>query len=161
MLKRILVAMGAALLVGIGLLVAHYQILATGDCAKPENYRISRFRGHVVGKSLGVIQYRWFRRQFTARGAHLRLEKQRPDTYYAGNLIKNSSLIGATDIDRSGVFDFGDLLPGDYSLIVKLPGEDAVGFGFSIDPQAHNTEVLIDASPGYYCQCCGWDFEPR
>lgn len=57
--------------------------------------------------------------------------------------------------------DFGELPPGDYSLSVAFPGEDAVDFGFSIDPDAPHKEVLIDASPAYYCRCCGWNFEPR
>jgi hypothetical protein len=62
-------------------------------------------------------------------------------------------------IGDSGSFDFGDLPPGEYELKVIFPGEDAVGFGFVIDPFAHSTDVLIDASPAYYCNCCGWNFE--
>lgn len=64
-------------------------------------------------------------------------------------------------IDKSGRFDFGDLRPAEYDLQETYPGEDAVGFGFVIDPAAHSTDVLIDASPAYYCNCCGWNFELR
>jgi len=52
-------------------------------------------------------------------------------------------------------------MPGEYDLMVAYPGEAAVGFGFVIDPAARSIEVLIDASPAYYCNCCGWNFEPR
>jgi len=62
-------------------------------------------------------------------------------------------------IGDSGRFDFGDLPAGEYEISVTFPGEDAVVFGFVIDPSAHSADVLIDASPAYYCNCCGWNFE--
>jgi hypothetical protein len=159
--KGALLGAGLILALGVALFVAHYMILWQGDCQSPEHYRISGFRGHVVGKSLGVLQYRWLRRRFTATGTQLILTKPAPDSYYEGNLIKNASSVGEQEIGPTGAFDFGELPPGDYSLTVAFPGEDAVAFGFSIDPDAPHKEVLIDASPGYYCRCCGWNFEPR
>ena len=140
---------------------AHYQILLQGNCEAPEHYSISKFRGRVVGKSLGPLQYRWLRRWFNATGTQLSLTKPLPDSYYEGNVIKNSALVGEQKIGTTGAFDFGELPSGEYSLTVALPGEDAVGFAFSIDPGAPHAEVLIDASPGYYCRCCGWNFESR
>jgi hypothetical protein len=160
-LKRARLIVGVTIVIGVALFGAHYKILLRGDCESPEHLRLSRFRGQVVGKSLGVLQYRWLRRRFNATGTQLTLEKVLPDSYYEGNLIKNSSLVGEQEIGRTGAFDFGELPQGDYSLTVRLPGEDAVGFGFSIDPRAQHAKVLIDASPGYYCWCCGWNFEPR
>jgi hypothetical protein len=69
--------------------------------------------------------------------------------------------VGDVVVDKSGRFNFGDLMPGQYDLAVTYPGQDAVGFGFVIDPSARSTDVLIDASPAYYCNCCDWTFEPR
>ncbi len=80
-------------------------------------------------------------------------------TEYKGNVVRHSDRVGEVVIDNSGRFDFGDLPPGEYDLTVTFPGEDAVGFGFVIDPSAHGTDILIDASPADYCNCCGWNFE--
>jgi hypothetical protein len=148
-------------IVGAALFLAHYKILWQGDCESPEHYRMSKLRGQVVGKSLGLLQYRWLRRRFNATGTQLVLTKPLPDSYYEGNLITNSAPVGEQEIGPTGAFDFGELPAGDYSLTVAFPGEAGVGFGFSIDPDAPHAEVLIDASPGYYCRCCGWNFEPR
>jgi hypothetical protein len=54
--------------------------------------------------------------------------------------------VGEVVIDKSGKCDFGDLPPGEYELTVTYPGEDAVGFGFVIDPYASSSDVLIDVS---------------
>lgn len=158
-MKLGLQAVGLVLVVGVVLLVSHYTILVQGNCAEPEQHRISKFRGQVVGKSLGVLQYRWLRRRFAAIGTELHLSRILPDTHYDPSVIKKTSAIGDIKIDGTGTFDFGELPAGDYSLTVVLPGEDAVDFGFTIDPLAPPAEVLIDASPGHYCWCCGWNFE--
>jgi len=84
-----------------------------------------------------------------------------PSTEYRGNVVRHGERVGDVVIDKSGRFDFGDLKPGEYELTVTYPGEDAVGFGFVIDPSAQSSDVLIDASPAYYCNCCGWTFEPH
>jgi hypothetical protein len=122
---------------------------------------IARFRGEVVGKNLWFFQYRWIRRRFKAVGTTLSLIRELPSYQYKGNTIPRGESAGEVVIGKSGRFDFGDLPPGMYDLTVAMPGEDADGFGFVIDPSAHNTDVLIDDSPAYYCNCCGWDFEVR
>ena len=160
MLKTALIGGGVLLFVVAALFVAHYQILWTGSCESPDHYRISRLRGQVVGKSLGVLQYRWLRRRFKATATELIVTKN-ADYYYQGNLIKKDDSVAERTADGSGAFDFGELPPGEYRLMVTLPGESTVGFGFSVDPAAPTSEVLVDASPGYYCRCCGWNFEPR
>jgi len=118
-----------------------------------------RFRRQVVGKNLWILQYRWLRRRFKAVGTTLSLVRDLPSTEYEGNVVRHGERVGNVVIDNSGRFDFGDLPPGEYDLTVTYPGEDAVGFGFIIDTSAHSTDVLIDASPAYYCNCCGWNFE--
>jgi hypothetical protein len=133
---------------------AAFRFLYFAECRKPDSYRISRFRGHVVGKSLSFLQYRWLRRRFTAVGTRLTLARYLEDHERNENRRE-------TTIDGSGAFDFGELQPGRYALSVTMPGQDTVEMRFLIDPAAHNTDVLIDASPAIYCDCCGWDFEPR
>ncbi len=128
---------------------------------EPARPRLARFRGEVVGKKLSIVQYRWLRRRFKAVGTTLSLARELPSTEYQGNVIRHSDRVGDVVVDKSGRFDFGDLMPGVYSLVVAYPGEAGVVFGFVIDPAARSTAVLIDASPAYYCNCCGWDFEPR
>ena len=108
-----------------------------------------------------IVQYRWLRRRFNAVGTTLNLVRDLPSTVYQGNVLRNVERAGDVVIDKSGKFDFGDLPRGEYELTVTYPGEDAVDFGFVIDPSASSSEVLIDASPAYYCYCCGWNFEPR
>lgn len=122
---------------------------------------LARFQGQVVGKSLWIIQYRWLRRRFTPVGTTLDLVRELPATVYQGNVVRHGERVGSIVVDRSGRFDFGDLTRGEYDLTVTYPGEDAVGFGFVIDPSASSRSVLIDASPAYYCNCCGWNFEPH
>lgn len=106
LVKGPLLGAGLILALGVALFVAHYMILLQGDCQCPEHYRISGFRGHVVGKSLGVLQYRWLRRRFNATGTQLILTKPAPDSYYEDNLIKNSSSVGEQEIGPTGAFDF-------------------------------------------------------
>jgi hypothetical protein len=123
--------------------------------------RLAGFRGQVVGKNLWIVQYRWLRRRFNAVGTTLTLVRELPSTEYQGNVVLHGERVREVVIDKSGAFDFGNLTPGEYDLSVTYPGEDAVGFGFVIDPSARSTDVLIDASPAYYCNCCGWTFEPK
>ena len=125
----------------------------------PTRPHLLRFRGQVVGKNLWILQYRWLRRRFKAVGTTLSLVRDLPSTEYEGIVVRHGEKVGNVVIDDSGRFDFGDLPAGEYDLTVTYPGEDAVGFGFIIDPSAHRTDVLIDASPAYYCNCCGWNFE--
>jgi hypothetical protein len=128
---------------------------------EPAFPHLARFRGEVVGMNLSIVQYRWLRRRFKAVGTTLSLAREPPSTEYQGNVVLHGEKVGDMVVDKSGRFDFGDLIPGDYHLTVTFPGEDAVGFEFVIDPSARSSDVLIDASPAYYCNCCGWNFEPR
>ena len=134
------------------------QVVGRPDPSLP---RLAQFRGEVVGKSLWIIQYRWLRRQFTPVGTTLDLVRELPTTIYQGNVVRQGEEAGSATIGSSGKFAFLDLTPGEYDLKVTYPGEDAVGFKFVIDPSASGKDVLIDASPAYYCTCCGWNFEPR
>jgi hypothetical protein len=167
LLPRLLLAFGVFV---VALFTCQYFLLLRpsdqGKCGgrtlgspEPAAPRIARFRGQVVGKELWPVQYRWLRRRFKAVGTTLSLARELPSTLYQGNVVWRSERVGDVVIDKSGRFDFGNLTPGTYDLTVTLPGEDAVGFGFVIDPSARSTNVLIDASPAYYCNCCGWDFD--
>lgn len=173
---RLLVALPVLVVVIIAaffaLATCHYFLLdqpsAQGKCGgqtlgspEPTPPHLARFRGEVVGSNIWVFQYRWFRRRFKAVGTTLSLIRELPSTEYQGNVVRQGERAGEVVIDKSGRFDFGDLPPGEYGVTVSYPGEDDTGFGFVIDPAARSTDVLIDASPAYYCNCCGWNFEPR
>jgi hypothetical protein len=156
-----------ALLVVLG--VFEYFLLekpsAEGKCgnfmlgrAEPHP-RVAKFRGEVVGKNLYVLQYRWLRRSFIPVGTKLSLLRELPSTEYQGNVIRHAELAGEVVIGKSGRFDFGDLKPGEYEVRVTYPADYMTGFGFVIDPATQSSEVLIDASPNYYCDCCGSTFE--
>lgn len=156
----------------VALFTCHYFLLLKpslqGKCGgltlnspAPTPPHLARFRGQVVGKNLWILQYRWFRRRFKAVGTTLSLVRDLPSTEYKGNVVRHEEKVGDVVIDNSGRFDFGDLPPGKYEVMVTLPREDAVSFGFVVDPSARSTGVLIDASPAYYCNCCGWNFEPH
>jgi hypothetical protein len=171
-LKRVLVALGALVAVFVTLFTCNYFLLwkpsREGKCGgltlnspTPAPPRLARLRGQVVGKNLWIIQYRWLRRHFNAVGTTLSLVRNLPSTEYKGNEVRHGERVRDVVVDKSGAFDFGDLTPGEYGLTVTYPGEDAVGFGFVIDPSERSADVLIDASPAYYCNCCGWSFEPR
>lgn len=163
-----LASVGLLVTIVFVLIAFHYFLLwkpsLQGKCGRiPEREppRLARFRGQVVGKRLWIIQYRWLRRRFTPAGTTLDVDRELPSTIYQGNVIEHEERVKTVLIDGSGRFDFGDLVPGKYVLTVSYPGEDAVDFGFLIDPSANSRNVLIDASPAYYCNCCGWNFEPR
>lgn len=121
--------------------------------------RVSKFRGEVVGKNLYVLQYRWLRRSFIPAGTKLSLLRELPSTEYKSNVIRHAEMAGEVVIGKSGRFDFGDLKPGEYEVRVTYPADYMTSFGFVIDPAAQSSEVLIDASPNYYCDCCGSTFE--
>ena len=174
--KRIAVILSATAALIVALLVVlvlcEYFFLEQpsrrGECGgrtmgspEPPRHHLVRFRGEVVGENIWLGQYRWLRRKFKAVGTTISLVRVLPSTKYQGNEVRHGERVGDAVIDKSGRFDFGDLTPGEYDITVTYPGEDAVGFGFVIDPSARSTSVLIDASPAYYCNCCGWNFEPR
>jgi hypothetical protein len=172
LLQCLLIALVVAVAVFIVLGACNYYLLwkpsLEGQCGgqklgapAPPLPHLVRFRGQVVGKNLWIIQYRWLRRRFIAAGTTLSLFRELPSTEYQGNVIQHEEAAGEVVIGKSGRFDFGDLASGKYELKLTSPGEDAVAFGFVIDPSGRSGDVLIDASPAYYCLCCGWNFEPR
>src|ERR1700704_214163 len=172
LLKRLLITLAVVIAAFFALFICSYFLLwkpsLQGKCGgrmfgspEPARPRLARFRGEVVGKKLSIVQYRWFRRRFKAVGTTLSLVRNLPSTEYQGTIVRHNDRVADVVVDKSGRVDFGDLMPGEYNLLVTYPGEAAVGFQFVIDPAARSTDVLIDASPAYYCNCCGWDFEPR
>ena len=160
-LKLVVITASGIVLGLVVTVVTYYKVLWLGGCRNPEHYQISTFRGRVVGRSLGVFQYRWVRRQFTAAGTTLTLSTFRYARALDGSSYISGEPVGERVIDSTGAFDFGDLVPGEYQLNVAFPREDSYMVYFAIDPKAHTTAVLIDASPRYYCECCGWEFEPH
>src|SRR5712664_2068587 len=151
LLKRLLITLVVVIAAYFALFTCSYFLLwkpsLQGKCGgrmfgspEPARPRLARFRGEVVGTKLSLV-------------------RNLPSTEYQGTVVRHSDRVGDVVVDKSGRFDFGDLIPGEYNLGVTYPGEASVGFQFVIDPAARSTDVLIDASPAYYCTCCGWDFE--
>jgi len=172
LLKRLLITLAVVIAAYFALFTCSYFLLwkpsLQGKCGgrmfgSPESARprLARFRGEVVGKKLSIVQYRWLRRRFKAVGTTLSLVRNLPSTESQGTIVRNTNRVVDVVVDKSGRFDFGDLMPGEYNLFVTYPGEASEVFQFVIDPAARSTDVLIDASPAYYCNCCGGDFEPR
>ena len=142
----------------IGVPGANVALVQLGTCNKTEHNEVAQVRGRVVGKSLGLLQFRWLRRLFAGDSAGLQLYTHQVP-YRTGQPY---GFLRAMTADQSGSFDFGEVPPGEYALSVNLaPDEAGVMFHFAVNPSKRTTEILIDASPAPYCDCCGWDFEPR
>ena len=152
------IAAAVIICVAIGVLGANTALLQMGACNKPEHYEVSHVRGRVVGKSLGLLQFRWLRRRFAGASADLQLLTHQVP-YRTGAPY---GFVRAMAADQSGLFDFGDVPPGEYALSVHLiPNEAGIMFHFAVNPNMRTRGILIDASPAPYCDCCGWDFEAR
>jgi hypothetical protein len=116
-------------------------------------YQVSELRGYVVGAKIGAFQHiRWLRQSFARKNATLTLyEYRRP--------IKQRDempLVKTTKTDADGWFDFGEVAPGHYTLIVE-EGEwgSSEWFDVEVKPKATQTmAVRIDVSP-VFPDCTG------
>ncbi len=111
-------------------------------------YQESALRGNVVGARIGPLQHiRWLRQSYARKNARLTLyEYLRP--------IKQRDempLVKTTKTDVNGRFDFGEVAPGHYTLIVD---DDEWGtsewFAVEVRKQAKMANaVTIDVSPPF------------
>ncbi len=102
---------------------------------------------------MGPLQYaRWFRQSFARKNVHLYLYEYRRPIKQRNDM----PLVKTTKTDDHGNFDFGDVKPGHYTLIL-----DDADWGWSdwydveITPKAKQTvSVTIDMSP-FFPDCKG------
>jgi hypothetical protein len=130
------------------ILVLAFWLLSTTcfSCEWVRGYfhQVTAIRGHVVGKSLGPVQWRWLRQSFNVRGAELTLYTY-SDAYSPPD--KQPESIARTRADENGWFDFGETPKGHYTLVVRA-GDLSDWFDVEVTPAAQNTDyVKIDVSP--------------
>jgi len=102
-------------------------------------------RGRVVGRNLGIFNFRWLRQSFTVSNATLSLYEYRWPVK-----VEDRKRIAVRKSDSHGNFDFGKVALGHYSLVVAVPNSDMLGgwFDVEITDKVNPTEsVLLDVSP--------------
>lgn len=114
-------------------------------------YQVSALRGNVVGANLGLLQdLRWLRHSFPRKNARLTLYDYR-------HLLQRSELrlVKITKTDVNGYFDFGEITPGLYTLVIDDNELGDQWFDVEIKQQAKQTRsVTIDVSP-VFPDCTG------
>jgi hypothetical protein len=111
-------------------------------------YQVSALRGNVVGAKIGPLQYvRWLRHSFTRKNAQITLYQYRRPVKQRDEM----PLVRTTKTDINGYFDFGEVAPGHYTLIVD---DNELGtsdwFDVEVKQQAKQTvAVTIDVSPPF------------
>ena len=108
-------------------------------------HQVTTIRGRIVGKSLGVFQFRWLRQSFAVRGAHLTLYEYRWPAR-----IDEMKLITAIRADAHGNFDFGSIPKGHYVLNIAVENPDLLGGSFEVevtDAVRATKNITIDVSP--------------
>ncbi len=124
-------------------------------CTWPEGYfyQVSELRGNVVGAKIGPLQYsRWLRQLFARKNARLTLyQYRRPITER-----DEMPVVKTAQTDVNGYFDFGEVAPGHYTLIVD-DGEWGTSDWFDVEVKTQATQtmaILIDVSP-HFPDCSG------
>jgi len=119
-------------------------------CTWPEGYfyLVSALRGNVVGAKIGKLQYaRWLRQSFARKNVRLTLYQYRRPIKQRDEML----LVRTAKTDVNGHFDFGEVSPGHYTLIVD---DEEWGtsewFDVEVKQQATRTiAVTIDVSPPF------------
>jgi hypothetical protein len=120
------------------LLLAVLQVHAC-EWAEGSFYQVTALKGRVVGTAYRGLP-RWLRQSFAKKHAKLVLyEYRRPWTRN-----EMPPIVKTIETDANGVFDFGPLRTGHYTLEIK--GEDWFDVEIKDLPQATES-VTIDVSP--------------
>src|SRR3974390_2058993 len=110
-------------------------------------YQVSALRGNVVGAKIGPLQYsRRLRQSFARKNATLTLYQYRRPIKQREEM----PLVRATKTDADGRFDFGEVAPGHYTLIVD-DGDLGTSNWFDVEvkQQRRTVAVTIDVSPNF------------
>jgi hypothetical protein len=110
-------------------------------------------RGTVVGAKMGPLQYaRWLRQSFTRKKVRLTLyEYRRPITRWT-----DAPVVKTTTTDKRGHFDFGNLQPGHYTLVLEdADWGTSDWYDVEVTRDAPRTvSVTVDISP-FFPDCKG------
>jgi hypothetical protein len=115
-------------------------------------HQVTAVRGRVVGKDLGLFQFRWLRQSFGVSDATLILRE-----YGYPAKIENLRVTGRVTTDSSGTFDFGSVSKGHYFLEIHFRGDDSVRDLYEIevtDAVRATKSITIDVSP-FHPNCKG------
>ena len=118
---------------------------AADACSLAPGYfhQVTALRGRIVGKDLGLLQFRWLRQSFSVSDAGLVLYECRWPAK-----VEQLKRISTTKTDSDGKFDFGALPKGHYSLNINVKGSEVDWFDIQVSNDVRPTEsVLIDVSP--------------
>jgi hypothetical protein len=135
------------LIVAVGLVIQAEQAIS---CSFSVGYfhQVTRLRGTVVGMDnywplLGYRAYpRWLRHRAHRDDAVLRLYEYRPAN------LRQSPALATVRTDKHGVFDFGTLREGHYTLVIDWAAEYSDRFDVEIKQlPAETSSVVIDVSP--------------
>ena len=116
-----------------------------GCSLAPVFHQVTILRGRVVGKNLGLFQFRWLRESFSVSDAVLTLYE-----YHETAKFSDLKEIAAVRTDARGQFDFGKLAIGHYILHVASKSSKALDdwFAVEITERVKPTDrILIDISP--------------
>jgi hypothetical protein len=108
-------------------------------------HQVTAIRGRVVGKNLGPFDFRWLRRRFSVGNATLSLYEYRWPAK-----LEDRKRIAIVKSDSDGNFDFGNVAPAHYSLVVEVPNSDSLGAWSDVeitDKVRPTKTVLLDVSP--------------
>jgi len=111
-------------------------------------YQVSALRGNVVGAKIGPLQYsRRLRQSFARKNATLTLYQYRRPIKQREEM----PLVKTTKTDADGRFDFGEVVPGHYTLIIDDSDWGSSNwFDVEVKQQAKQTATItIDVSPNF------------
>ena len=143
--------MGRLVLRAIVLAALLFQVQLTFPCSWAIGYfhQVTRLRGTVVG--MNRAWPRWLRQRVARGNVNLRLYEYRWPLHDRSEM----PLVKAVRADEIGVFDFGVLQEGHYTLVIDWPSEFANQFDVEITKRPRPTSsVKIDVSP-VYPDCTG------
>ncbi len=127
------------------LLLLSWMTAAACSWAVGYFHQVTAIRGHVVGKSLGLLQFRWLRQSFSVQNATLTLYEYRWPAK-----IADLKPIAVTKTDGHGNFEFGKVDIGHYYLRLQAKAPEAMEDLFEVevtDKVRPTASILMDISP--------------
>ena len=120
-----------------------------GACSWARGYfhQVTLIRGHVVGRNLGLLHFRWLRQSFNVSEAKLTLYE-----FGSARKIQDLKRIAVIKTDSHGNFDFGAIPKGHYSLDITVKDSDRMGGWFDVevtDAVKATKNITLDVSPIY------------